>query len=326
MREEILAMLRKEEDYLSGEKMSRGLDVSRTMVWKVIKGLREEGYQIESITNKGYKLTYSPDLVTSEEIKSVLKTKYFGNKIFDYIEVGSTSEIAKAKAREGAPEGTVFIAESQTEGRGRLGKTWDSPKGTGIWMSIILRPQILPQEVPSITLIAGLAICQAIREITKLPAYIKWPNDIVVGGKKVCGILTEMSAEIDLVNYVIMGIGINVNTTEFPEELEAIGTSLKIEGGKAYARKDILGKVLLLFEDYYEEYTKEASLLSVLEEYKALCVTLKNDIKITNKNETYWATPLDMDETGALIIKKQDGTQETIRSGEVSVRGIYGYV
>ena len=326
MREKILDMLRACDQYISGEKMSQELKVSRSMIWKVIKDLREKGYEIDSVTNRGYKLVLVPDLVNYEEIKSVLKTRIFGQEVFYYKEVDSTNIVAKAKAREGAKEGTIVIAESQSKGKGRLGKAWESPEKTGIWMSMIAKPNIPIQDVSGITLVTGLAICKAIREITKLPAYIKWPNDIVVKGKKVCGILTEMSAEIDQVNYVIIGIGINVNTASFPKELHKTATSLKIESGQEYMRKDIVAQVLMLFEAYYDKYSKGNGLLEILEEYKDLCITLKNDVKIIDKNTQYWAEPVDIDETGALIIDKKDGTRERIASGEVSVRGVYGYV
>lgn len=326
MKEKILAILCGSPGYISGEKMSQELGVSRSMIWKVINGLREEGYQIDSVTNRGYRLVLVPDLVSSEAIKPLLKTKVFGRAIYDYKEVDSTNIVAKAKARDGAKEGTVVIANSQSRGKGRLGKTWESPAGKGIWMSIVARPRIPIQEVSGITLVAGLAICKTIRRTTQLPAYIKWPNDIVVNGKKVCGILTEMSAEIDQVNYVVIGIGINVNTTSFPKELHKTATSLKIESGQDYMRKDIIAELLMAFEAYYDQYTKGKGLSEILDQYKELCITLKNDVRIINKNEEYWAKPVDIDDTGALIIDKKDGTRKRIASGEVSVRGIYGYI
>lgn len=325
MRENVLGLLRNTEDYISGEQMSKEFGVSRSMIWKIIKGLRDEGYVIDSVTNKGYKLVEIPDLVTAEEVRSVLDTKTFGRALYAYEEVDSTNVVAKKKAREGATEGTVVIADSQTGGKGRLGKVWHSPGGLGVWMSIIVRPEIPPQDVSGITLVAGLAICKTIGRMTGLPAYIKWPNDIVVNGKKVCGILTEMSAEMDRVNYVIIGMGINVNTTDFPEELQEIGTSLKMESGKNYRRRDIVAQLLMFFEMYYKQYIQEKSLEGILEAYKPLCITLKNDVRIIDRDNAYWATPLDIDGRGSLIVEKEDGTKETIVSGEVSVRGIYGY-
>ena len=256
----------------------------------------------------------------------VLKTGVFGRKTYVFDEVDSTNIIAKARAREGAAEGTVFIAESQTMGKGRLGKSWSSPAGTGVWMSVVARPNIAPQQVSCITLVAGLAICQAIRELTDLPAYIKWPNDIVINGKKVCGILTEMNSEIEKVNYVIIGIGINVNMDKFPKELQEVASSLRIESGIQYKREDVVAGVLMCFEKYYNKYLKDKSLQSVLDEYKELCITLKNQVSIISKEENYRARPIDIDETGALIIERYDGERETVTSGEVSVRGIYGYI
>ena len=326
MKTEILAILRDQKDYISGQQISEDLGVTRTTVWKIINQLRAEGYHIDSITNKGYRLLEAPDIVTSDEIKSVLKTGCFGAEVYDYKEVTSTNKLAKIKAAEGAKEGTLLIAETQTAGRGRLGKVWDSPEGTGIWMSIILRPPILPQDVSGITLIAGLAICKGIREITNLPAYIKWPNDVIINGRKVCGILTEMSAEMERVNYVIVGIGINVNTKNIPQDLQEIATSLSIEGEKKYSRKDIVAATLTSFEKYYKEYLSDESLSPLLDRYKDLCITLKSKVQIIGKDETYQATPVDIDKTGALIVDKKDGKREIITSGEVSVRGVYGYV
>lgn len=326
MKAEILKILKTQQEYISGQQMSEDLGVTRTTVWKIIKQLREEGYRIDSITNKGYQLLAIPDILTCDEIKPVLKTEYFGADIYDYKEVTSTNKLAKIKAAEGAKEGALLIAETQTAGRGRLGKVWDSPEGTGIWMSIILRPPILPQDVSGITLMAGLAMCQGIREITGLPAYIKWPNDVVINGKKVCGILTEMSAEMERVNYVIVGIGINVNTKDFPQELEEVATSLKVEGKQDYKRKDIVASTMIFFEKHYKECMKQGSISPILGQYKDLCVTLKNQVKIISKEETYEAIPVDINPAGALIVGKKDGTKEIITSGEVSVRGIYGYV
>lgn len=326
MKTKILKILKQQEEHISGQQISDYLGVSRTTVWKVIKELREEGYEINSATNKGYLLTKSPDIITSDEIKSVLKTGCFGTEIHAYSEVTSTNKLAKEKASQGAQEGTVVIAEAQTAGRGRLGKVWESPYGSGIWMSLILRPPILPQDVSGITLIAGLAICQAIRELTNLQAYIKWPNDVVINGKKVCGILTEISAEMEQVNHVVVGIGINVNIEDIPKVLKKVATSLSIEGEKRYVRKDIIAQVLMCFEGHYKAYIQEGSLKPILGQYKALCITLQNQVRVINKDGTYEATPVDINETGSLIVDKKDGKRETITSGEVSVRGIYGYV
>ena len=253
------------------------------------------------------------------------KKQKFGKEIYRYEEVTSTNEVARNMANEGAGEGLVVIADSQTKGRGRFGRSWQSPKGQGIWMSIITRPQIQPQNIPAITLITGLAVCKAIRQTTSLPAYIKWPNDVVLNGKKVCGILTQMSGDASKINYVIIGIGINVNIENFSLELEEVATSLKIEGGLDYNREEIIASILSFLELYYKEYSKTQSLENILDKYRELCITLKNEVLVLDDKGPYKATPLDIDKKGGLIVCRQDGSKETIKFGEVSVRGIYGY-
>ena len=218
MVEKVLSLLRDKEDYISGENMSKELGVTRASIWKTIKKLKEEGYKIESSTKKGYKLIDSPNVITAPEVSEHIKTETLGKEIKYYSEIGSTNEEAKKLARDNAKEGTLVIADKQVSGKGRLGKVWDSPRGTGIWMSLILRPHIMPSEAGQLTLIAGLNMCEAIEKITGLKAEIKWPNDIIINSKKVCGILTEMSAELEQIKYVIVGIGVNVNNSHFPKD------------------------------------------------------------------------------------------------------------
>ena len=189
-KEEILTRLRQTEGYLSGEQLSETLGVSRAAVWKAITALRESGYAIDSATNRGYRLTASPDVLTPEEIRCGLHTRAIGKNIVALQEVDSTNEEAKRQAQCGAPDGSVFLAERQTGGKGRLGRTWESPAGTGIWFSVLLRPSLVPSEISSITLLAGIAVCRGIRSVTGCAAKLKWPNDVVIGSRKVCGILT----------------------------------------------------------------------------------------------------------------------------------------
>lgn len=243
-KEKILGFLRNNSGYVSGEELSERLDVSRTAVWKNINALRSSGYEIESVTNRGYRLISRPDLLTKEEITAGLSTAFLAKEIYYQESVDSTNEEAKRQAMHGAPNGSLFIAEEQTGGKGRLGRIWRSPRGSGLWFSILLRPSSLPEQIASLTLLAGLAVCTAIRSKTGCTAMIKWPNDVVIGSKKVCGILTEMAAEIDRVDYVIMGIGINVNNESFPEELQIKGTSLYLETGASVARAELLCEIL----------------------------------------------------------------------------------
>ena len=322
----VLEFLKEKQDYVSGEEISNLLGVSRTAVWKIISRLKEEGYVIEAVTNKGYFLKESPDLLTDEEISPALETKCLGKKIYHHKEIGSTNKEAKKLAINGEEEGTLVISEKQTEGKGRLGRTWSSPFGVGIWMSLILRPEISPVEISKITLIAALAVCKTINKTTDLKAEIKWPNDILINKKKVCGILTEMSAEIDKINYIILGIGLNVNTEEFPKEIEDRATSLKIEGKKSYDRKELTRALLLEIENYYTIFTKKNSIDKLLEEYKSYCLTLNKDVKIIRNGVESIGRAVDLTKNGELIVKKQDVEIINVFSGEVSVRGIDAYI
>ncbi|GMQ57888.1 biotin--[acetyl-CoA-carboxylase] ligase [Vallitalea sediminicola] len=326
MKEKIIQLLNEAEDYISGEEISRQLGVSRTAIWKVINRLKEEGYEIESVTRKGYRLLSSPDILNSEELHYNLKTEIIGNKIINFDKLDSTNQQAKKLALEGSKDGTVVIAEEQTAGRGRRGKMWVSPPGTGIWMSIVLRPNIMPENASMITLVAGIAVCKAVREITSLEALIKWPNDIVVNGKKICGLLTEMNSEIDFINFVVVGIGINVNIEKFPLELDDIATSLKIEGSQSYQRKRLFKRTLEIFEDYYKKYLETEDLTKIIQEYNESCINIGRNVKVTGKSQNVTGKVKCVTNKGELIVTNQQGQDIVVTSGEVSVRGVYGYV
>lgn len=325
MKEEVLKYLKEQNDYVSGEQISKKLGVTRASIWKIINKLKEEGYMIESSTKKGYKLTQIPNIITKEEVQSIIKTQCLGRNMHYFSEIDSTNEEVKKLARTGEAEGVTVVADKQTAGKGRLGRVWNSPSGNNIFMSVLLRPRIKPEKASQITLIAGLAMCEAIREVTGLEAKIKWPNDIVVNGKKVCGILTEMSAEIDCVNYVVVGIGVNVNQTEFPEELP-YATSLKLQGGQEYQRGKIIGVFFDKFEPYYMAYKENTTLELMLPAYKRYCITLDDKVKIIDSVNEYIAEPLDVLADGSLVVRTEVGEEKRIFTGEVSVRGIYGYV
>lgn len=325
MKDKVLALLKEQNEYISGEEISNRLGVTRAGVWKNINKLKEEGYHIESSTKKGYHLINTPDILTHAELSNIIHTEILGKNICCYEEVDSTNQTVKVLARQGAKEGTVVIADKQLMGKGRLGKTWESPSGTGIWMSILLRPNIIPAQASQLTLLAGLNMCEAIQRVTGLECKIKWPNDIVVNGKKVCGILTEMSAELDRINYVILGIGVNVNTKSFPTELSH-ATSLSIAGGKDYLRRYIVKEFLQLFETDYMRYKDEKSIEIFLERYRASCITLHNHVKVIAAEREYIAYTKDIGQDGSLIVIDEEGGEKSVFSGEVSVRGIYGYI
>lgn len=313
---------------VSGEEISRKLGISRTAVWKHITKLRSEGYSIESQTNSGYKLVGSPDLLSLNELEPYLHTGFIGREIIYLDSIGSTNTYAKKAAEEHFKEGTVIIAEEQTDGRGRLGRQWVSTKGKGIWMSIMLKPDILPADAPKLTIAAAYAVAKAVLRCCNLDASIKWPNDIVAGGKKLCGILTEMSAEADEIKSVIVGIGINANmeNEDFGAEVASLATSISLEKGSAVSRKALAASVLNEFEKVYEDFIKEGSLKSFLGEYKNKSAVLGKEIRVISKKEEIIGLAVDISEEGHLVVKLGDGTLREIMSGEVSVRGLYGYI
>lgn len=318
----ILELLRRQEGFLSGEDIGRELSITRAAVWKGIKKLREEGYEIEAVTNRGYRLTNPETMYNKRELEQGLKTKTMGQTIYFYEETDTTNNRARELALEGAPEGTLVVAEKQTAGRGRRGKVWESPLGTGIWMSLVLRPQIMPAEASVLTLLCGLATAEAIEAETGLSAGIKWPNDILINGKKAVGILTEMDCEMSEVHFVIPGIGINVNTASFPPEIAEIATSLYLECGKTVSRRRLVHKVLERLEDHYETFLRTGSFAAMLEDYRKHCITLGKEVHVLGR-QPFFAEALDITPEGELLVRRADnGKEEVVFSGEVSIRGV----
>lgn len=318
----ILELLRRQEGFLSGEDIGRELSITRAAVWKGIKKLREEGYEIEAVTNRGYRLTNPETMYNKRELEQGLKTKTMGQSIYFYEETDTTNNRARELALEGAPEGTLVVAEKQTSGRGRRGKVWESPLGTGIWMSLVLRPQIMPAEASVLTLLCGLATAEAIEAETGLSAGIKWPNDILINGKKAVGILTEMDCEMSEVHFVIPGIGINVNTASFPPEIAEIATSLYLECGKTVSRRRLVHRVLERLEEHYETFLRTGSFAAMLEDYRKHCITLGKEVHVLGR-EPFFAEALDITPEGELLVRRADnGKEEVVFSGEVSIRGV----
>ncbi|MCY6958173.1 biotin--[acetyl-CoA-carboxylase] ligase [Clostridium brassicae] len=328
MKEKIIELLKQNKNnFISGQKISESLGVSRAAIWKYINSIKEDGYEIESVSRKGYKLVASPDLLTFEEIKDTLNTKYIGRNIVHLESVDSTNNEAKKLANKDVIEGTVVIAEEQTMGKGRLGRNWVSPKYKGVWMSIILTPDINPMNVPKVTQVAAASVIMGFKK-NGIEAFVKWPNDIVINGKKVCGILTEMSGEINKVNYVVIGIGINVNINEeeFPKEVSAVASSLKIQSGKTISRKEVVSSTLNYFEELYEEFITKENIDTSIKICKENSILLGKEIKVIERNKKLLAKALDLSDEGRLIVQYSNGKVEEIMSGEVSVRGINGYV
>ena len=326
MKTEILKALKNSDTYLSGEQLSQKFGVSRTAIWKYIKKLREEGYEIESVTRRGYRLLQTADRITASEILSRNQASWVGKSI-EYFEVtDSTNQRIYDFAEKGREEGLLAVAEEQTGGKGRRGRSWVSPPGTGIWMSLLLRPKVEPQKASMVTIVAALAMTKAMEKITGMEIRIKWPNDVVLNGKKVCGILTEMSAELEEIHYIIVGIGINANTESFPEDIQDRATSIYLESGKKVERAAFIAEFCVQFEQYYERFLEMGNLAFLKEEYESYLINIGREVKIIKKKEERVRKALGINELGELIVAKSDGTTEIIFSGEVSVRGLYGYV
>lgn len=298
---------------VSGEKLASELSVSRAAVWKHIKALRTEGYMIDSSTNRGYSLAGAPDLLIPSEIKTGLKTGIIGKEIHYFRETESTNTRAREIAHS-VEEGTIIIAESQSGGRGRIGRKWLSPEG-GIWLSIILKPKIQPLHAARITLTAGLAVARTIQGFG-LEAGIKWPNDILIKGKKVCGILTEMEAELDRIDYCVVGIGIdaNVDTELFPGEIRETSTSLKKELGHTVNRNEFVRRLLEEFEKEYLKF-QGGDFSSILEEWRNMSETIGENVKVTTGSRTIYGEAIGVDNDGALILETHDGKLEKIVAG-----------
>ncbi len=322
MKSEILSLLRSSKDFISGEVLSKKLGVSRTAIWKNINSLRADGYIIESVTNKGYKLTECPDLLDESIISDGLKVSIAGTKIIIMKNVDSTNEEVKRRALKGEEGGLIVAAEEQNSGKGRLGRMWKSEPNRGIYFTLLIRPELAPSDIASITLMAGYAVCIAIRKYTGCDAKIKWPNDIIIGNKKVCGILTEMAAQSDRLDFVAIGIGINVNNTYFPDEISKKATSLYIETNKKINRNEFFRCVIECLDKTLCSFLVSIS-LDDIQSFKSLCATLGREVIFKQNNKELKGIATDIKPTGELIVKIPDGNEITINSGEVIVQGIY---
>lgn len=346
----ILRMIRQSRGYVSGQSLCEALGVSRTAVWKYVNQLKEEGYEFDAVSNKGYRIVKYPDIITREEIESMLPDGLAVTNVVYYHETDSTNTRAKQAAEEGEKSGTLFITECQTGGRGRRGRSWESPAGSGIWMSLLLRPEIKPFDASMLTIVAAMGMKDAIEEIIGdgvtagagdgdvagdgdgdgagkggIHCKIKWPNDIVLGDRKICGMLTEMSAETDWINYVVIGIGVNVNTTEFDDSIKDTASSILLQTGRSVKRSDIVVAFARHFSKYYDEFLKKCNLSGLADDYNKALINVGRDVKIVERDGSFVAKAVGIDETGSLIVEK-DGNTQRIVAGEVSVRGLYGYV
>ena len=328
-REAVLSLLRGEEGFLSGQELSRRLGLTRAAVWKAVDALRREGYEIEARTGLGYRLSAAPDALTEAEIRSFLgPTRLVGRELRCFEELDSTNNYLKTLPE--APDGLAVTADSQTAGRGRMDRSFQSPKGQGIYLSVLLRPPLPPERLPPVTALAGVAVCAAVERVCGVRPGLKWPNDPVLNGKKLCGILTEMSleAETGRVQSLVLGIGINVSQgpEDFSPQVREMATSLGQALGKPVSRPRLTAALLEELDRTYAALLA-GDLSAYLSAYRRDCVNLGKTVQLLpfGGGERETAQAVDIDEDFSLVVRGPDGKERTVRSGEVSVRGLYGY-
>ena len=345
-----MRQLREADDYVSGQQLCETLGVSRTAVWKIIKRLKEDGYPIEAVTNKGYRLlsVEGRDLFNKEELERRLETRWAGHPLIFTEETGSTNADIIRLSDQGYPHGTLAVTSKQTAGKGRRGRTWISPPDVNVYMSILLLPDFRPETAPMLTLVMALAVYRACEELygdkgglgtgqpgdigEKCRFGIKWPNDIVVsaqGGnwRKICGILTEMRLEEKEIRDIVIGTGLNVNQTQFPEEISETAGSLALALGHPVGRAELTAEVWKCFEEYYEAFTRAQSLAPLKEEYERALVNRGKTVRVLDPRSPYEGVALGISDEGELLVQP-DGEAEVreVGTGEVSVRGVMGYV
>lgn len=309
------------DGFVSGGELAKRLQVSRTAIWKQIVALRELGYVVEAAPRKGYRLLERPDRLFPWELQARLRTEVFGYEIEYHEQIGSTNERARRLAREGAAEGTLVVAEEQLAGRGRRGRGWVSPFGEGIFASLVLRPPISPFEAPKLTLLAAVAVCRSIGAVCGVEAGLKWPNDVLVQGKKVCGILVEMGAELDTVNYVVIGSGVNANlrVENLPPDVQATAGSLRELTGRSVDRTALLAEYLRVLERLYKQGLTD-SFQTLLGEVRHVSTTLGQFVRVHTMDGVWEGKAVEIDDSGALVVVDSAGIAHRLHSGEVSVR------
>jgi len=331
MHRKILELLKERSpSYLSGEEMAHLFSVSRTSIWKNIQALQSDGYLIDRSPRLGYRLVEVPDLLLPAEIGRELHTKIIASSeelIHHFRQIDSTNNALKNLAEKGAPEGTVVVAEEQTGGRGRLGRSWSSPFGKGIWMSVLLKPPLAPQDTPLFTLLAAAAVVKGILvNLPDLPVGIKWPNDLLIKNRKVCGILTELKAEADLLHYLVIGIGININLREedFPAEIKNTATSLYLENNnQEVSRQKLTGSILQEMDNSYLDYLNNGPGM-VISKWKKYNITLGKNVTIKTIRGSFSGKAADLDSDGALIVEEEKGIKKRFQAGEVALEKFTG--
>jgi BirA family transcriptional regulator, biotin operon repressor / biotin---[acetyl-CoA-carboxylase] ligase len=315
----ILGALRAHPDGISGAQLAEHLGISRAAIWARMDDLRKVGYEIAAAPHFGYKLVSSPDALHADDLLARLgKTRVVGRAIQVFEQTTSTNDVAEKLARDGVKEGVVIFAESQTKGRGRLGRKWLSPGRKGLWFSVLLRPGLRPQETTQLTVISATALRRAIQKVTGLTADIKWPNDLLLNGRKVAGILTELSAEVDRVRHVIIGIGLDVNqeADQFPSELQKVATSLSLEAGHPISRAELATEILRELDADYERVTT-GQFPAVADEWEAACITIGKNVTVHVGDRKFTGRAESLDDDGALLVRTEHGRLERITGGDV---------
>lgn len=322
MEDKILNELKKAEDYISGEYLSTTLNVSRTAIWKHIKNLKSKGYTIEGVSNKGYKLISSPDLLNKSELLPLIKTSIIGRNIVHFDDIDSTNIKAKELAQKNIEDGSIIIAEKQTLSSGRFNRKWVSPKG-GLWFTLVLRPTIPPNEAPKVTQIAAASVYKTLNDLD-INVTIKWPNDIILNDKKLCGILAEMKCDMDSVHYLVLGIGMNINIDEsdFEESIRPIATSLKIQYEKEFKRSEILSRFLSHFEELYNKFINNLDLSETISICRNNSSIFGRKAKLITYNTEEIVTCVSLSDTGDLIIRDSSGNEKAVLAGEISFNGM----
>lgn len=328
-RETVLSLLLEQQGtYISGEEMSRKLGVSRAAIWKSMTALRQEGYIIASAPNRGYCLETSPDRLREGELLAPLVGCQIGSHLICLDTIDSTNTEAKRKALDGAPHGLVILSEEQTKGRGRAGRTFQSPRNCGLYCSVLFRPTLSPMELMDFTAWIAVAVCNGIENCCGVRPQIKWTNDLVLGGRKLCGILTELGleSETQCLDYLIAGIGINVNhrPEDFSEEIQDVATSLSMVLGHTVRRTELAACLIRALDEMYRQFPTERT--AYLNQYRADCITIGKQVQLITAKHTREAKAISIDDAFRLVVEYPDGSQEAVSAGEVSVRGMYGYV
>jgi BirA family transcriptional regulator, biotin operon repressor / biotin---[acetyl-CoA-carboxylase] ligase len=315
VQQDLLLMLKQTGTFLSGEELGSRLGLSRTAVWKRIERLRTCGYLVAGSSRRGYRLQPEQDLLLPAEVMADLPQQWLKGPVRHFVSLPSTNDLAKDFARQGYPEGSVLLAETQTAGRGRLGRMWESPLGTGVYLSVILRPPLPPTELPKLTLTAAVAVVEALKKVTALEIGIKWPNDILLDGKKLGGILTEMETESDQMSYVILGVGLNINTQVFPDCLQTLATSLA-STGRTYSRLSIVRAFLRSMDELYGCFLNQ-QFPEILNLWRRAAVTLGKPVTVKLGAQEISGLAVDVAPDGALLVEKPGGEVQRIISGEI---------